>query len=311
MNNSYNVLIVGGGLVGMYAASLAKDKGLNPLLIEATNKLGGQPASLYPKKLIFDLPTYDQITGEEIVKNAKNQLFKQLKQEDVLLNTSLISYEIKNNDIVCHLSNNKEIVVKYMIIATGNGLFEPILLEIPGTKNNKKVLYNISDPISIKNQQIVVLGGGDSAVDLANLLSQENHVSIIHRRDTFRATGNNVSLLYKNNVNTIMSASLIEIKDNTLTYKIPDKETNIKFDKLIVQYGQKFNTNLDIFKAINKSQLNQFIVNENMQTNFSNIFAIGNCCDYPNRPNLISLGFGEAAKAIMYIVSKEHVYPNL
>lgn len=311
MKIQHNLLIIGGGLVGMYAASLAKNKGLSPLLIEASPTLGGQPTFLYPHKEIVDLPSIASILGSEVVNNSIHQLHQWLKDEEIMLNTQLTKLVYQDNAIVCHLSNNEVVEVKYVILATGNGFFAPNLLEVPGAKDHPHIHYLVNDQNQFKNKHIVVLGGGDSAVDLANNLSKDNRVTIIHRRDMFRANGENVEQLAKNKVEVILNALCDRVEDNTLIYhdKVTNEEKSIKFDEMLVQYGQKYNNNLkDVISDLKVDETNRFVVDRIQQTNLKNIFAVGNCCNYENRVNLISLGYGEAAIAVMYIANKEHDY---
>lgn len=230
-----------------------------------------------------------------------------------MLNTQLVHFSYVDNLINCELSNQETIQVKYLVLATGNGFFSPNLLEIDGAKDHPNIHYSLSSVSNINNKKILILGGGDSAVDLANNLAKttNNHITIIHRRDQFRANGENVNQMSSNHIQIILNALCQRIENNKLFYldKISNIEKSIEFDEILVQYGQKYNNNLrEVVPSLKVDEVNRFVVDGNQQTNLKNVFAVGNCCNYPHRPNLISLGYGEVARAIMYIADIEHDY---
>ena len=309
----YDVLILGGGPVGCFAAYLANDKGLKTVLVESTNQLGGQPINLFAQKNITDYPGFASINAKQLVDNLVNQL-KHHDEIDIFLNKQLISF--KNQNGMCNFVFNDGLIIetKFLIIATGNGSFFPNLLQIPGSENNKKLHYIVQPYEEYNDKKVIILGGGDSAVDWANNLANKTtaDISIIHRRDIFRANGENVKLLSKNNVDILLNKECLKINDNTLFVKdnLSKIEESISFDNIIIQYGQKINNTLiePILTNVEHNVGNKIIVNRNQQTNIDNIYAIGNACTYINRPNMIITGHGEAAVAINDIITKIKKY---
>ena len=309
----YDVLILGGGPVGCFAAYLANDKGLKTVLVESTNQLGGQPINLFAQKNITDYPGFASINAKQLVDNLVNQL-KHHDEIDIFLNKQLISF--KNQNGMCNFVFNDGLIIetKFLIIATGNGSFFPNLLQIPGSENNKKLHYIVQPYEEYNDKKVIILGGGDSAVDWANNLANKTtaDISIIHRRDIFRANGENVKLLSKNNVDILLNKECLKINDNTLFVKdnLSKIEESISFDNIIIQYGQKINNTLiePILQNVEHNVGNKIIVNRNQQTNIDNIYAIGNACTYINRPNMIITGHGEAAVAINDIITKIKKY---
>ena len=311
MNKScYDILILGAGPVGLYAAALAHDKGLSVKIIEATNQIGGKVVNLFPNNLIHDFPSYQNILATELV----NNLVATVQNANIKINTNeeLIHFVKSDDGFECK-TTNEEFLTKSIILAIGNGFFTPNKLEIIGA-NTDKVTYKVSSNLhDYDNKDIIILGGGDSAVDFANNIKTNSsaNVTIIHRRDVFRANGENVNKLNKNNVNIILNAELKEIKDDKLLLvdKISHKENQVHFDTIIVQYGQKINTSLPAcYQNIKHNEFGKFIVDRYQQTNIENVYAVGNCCFYPNRGNLIIIGHGEAATAVLEILRKLKKY---
>ncbi len=311
-----NVLVIGAGPVGLYAAYLAKEKGLNVLLIEASKTIGGQPLVLYPVKDVHDYPGYTSISAIDLVENFVKQC--QHLKVDILTEITLKSY-IRNDEhtLKCLLSNGSIVITNNIVIATGNGLFLPNKLEIPGAEENPYIQYLVNSYQPYINKNIVILGGGDSAVDWANNIRTKANanVSIIHRREEFRANGVNVAKLYDNKVNVILNSDSIEIKNKktlVIKNKTSERVSDINFDYLIVQYGQKVDLNLPSWmNEISLTTTKKIIVNRNNETNIKNIYAIGNIVGYINRPNMIIAGHGEAANAINDIVMKIRDYEAL
>ena len=311
MKYDYDVIVLGAGPVGSYCAYLASNKGLKTLLVEATNKNGGQPLNLYAYKQIVDFPLFSSISAIDFVNKINEQLATEKKVETIY-NTKMTDFEIKDNVIYCHF-NDKVIKTKNIIIATGNGIFSPNLLEIPGSLNHPDVEYIVRPYSHYQNKEVVILGGGDSAVDWANNIAKNTNakINIIHRRDVFRANGENVDCLAKNNVNVYLNKQCLKIEGNILYFKdnVSGKEENIKFDKLIVQYGQKIDVNPPQYiQKLEHTPANKIIVNHSQMSNINGIYAIGNACFYNNRPNLIIAGMGEAAMAINDILIKIKKY---
>ncbi|GHU48686.1 hypothetical protein FACS1894218_6320 [Bacilli bacterium] len=159
---TYDTLIIGGGPAGIFAAYLAKNKGLSPLLIEANNCLGGQPLMLYSQKLIHDYPGYKEIKTHELM----NNLIEQLNSTSVeaLLKTTITSYNKIAEVFSVKLSNGHEIKTKSIIIASGAGIFSQNKLDVPGA-DATNIEYAVRDLKEYKGKDVIILGGGDSAVD--------------------------------------------------------------------------------------------------------------------------------------------------
>ena len=310
-NNQYDVVVLGGGTAGCYCAFLSDNKGLKTLLVEVNDKLGGQPLNLYAHKHIKDFPLFQSITANEFVQKLDEQLHTS-KNIDIVYNVKINDFEIKDELIYLQI-NNHQVVTKNIVIATGNGISKPNLLEIPGA-NIDKVKYIVEPFNTYNDKNVVILGGGDSAVDWANNIVKHStaKITIIHRRDVFRASGENVNELMKNkNIKVLLNKQCLRIENNTLFIKdnVDGCEQSLNFDEIIVQYGQKMDMAPEKYiQKLNCANGNKIIVDHNQKTNLDHVYAIGDVCYYSNRPHLIIAGMGEAAMAINDIVIKTRNY---
>jgi thioredoxin reductase (NADPH) len=160
MNNKYDLLIIGGGPVGIFCAFLAHNKGLKPLIIEANSSFGGQPNILYSQKEVHDYPGFKSIKAYEIF-NMLLQQFNSVKIDN-FVNTTLKQCNFFNKSFNIELSNEKKVNASNIVLACGNGIFNPNKLEI---KTNNKIHYIVKPFEFYKNKKVIILGGGDSAVD--------------------------------------------------------------------------------------------------------------------------------------------------
>ena len=259
-----DIIIIGGGPVGIYASTLASLHGLNGLLIEGLNNLGGQLSSLYPEKDIVDLPGFKSITAQGFINELLNQ----------------------NNNLTNKL-----------------GVFAPRKIGLENENQFKNIIYSMQNKNLYKDKEMVILGGGDSAVDWANTLSSIcKKVTIIHRRDEFRAKEEAVKQMSINNVNILKPYQVKALKgDNDIAQELiitnNDEETSIHFDYLFVNYGL-ISTPI---KCDLQTLLGAYKVDTSMMTSEQNIFAIGNACQYLGKVKNITCGLGEAVIAITKI----------
>ena len=301
-----DVLIVGAGPTGLFCAHQLGIIGLKCEIVDNLDKLGGQCIELYPDKPIYDIPAIPECTGEELT----NNLIEQIKPFNFKSHLSDRVQEIKNeNDRwLVKTSKGKEFLTTNIIIAGGVGSFEP--RKFP-TKNcekfeGKSVLYSIKDKTIFKDKSVVIFGGGDSALDWAIELSKNSKVTLIHRRDEFRAAGASVEKLYElkkeNKLDVLTKYSIKDVKGNgkleSVEIKGDDGEIRsintdyvLGFFGLIMQLGPILDWGLNIDKKLIP------VNTENFETNKKGIFAIGDICFYPGKLKLILSGFHEGALA--------------
>lgn len=301
--NYYDITIIGGGPVGIFAATYSCMRQAKTQVIESLNQLGGQVGALFPSKTLYDIPGFSSIKGEELVNNLLNQNSQFNPQ--IFLNETVKSIS-KNENGFTIITDKKTTYSRTVIIATGVGAFQPRRLAIENAQKyeNKQLRYFVKNLNDFVGKDVVIAGGGDSAVDWAlEILNIAKSVRLIHRRDKFRALESNVNSLKQANVvfetpylinnltnqNEKLKISLKKVKEDTT------KE--IITDFLLVNYG--FISDNKTLKNWNLETNNNLIkVKTNMETSIPGIFAIGDIIDYPGRVNLIATGFGEAPIAI-------------
>lgn len=298
----YDLAIIGGGPVGLFAAHFAHLHGLNTILFDSLSELGGQPKMLYPFKQITDIPAFGKIRAHELIP----RLTDGLKDETDIATNHKVENIVKTTD---GFTIDDSVFVRSIIIATGAGAFKPKELPLKMNEDIKKrIHYFIKDPKEFANQTIGVFGGGDSALDLALELANYADIKLIHRRDQFRGLESNVQKLKSLKNVEILTPYLpkdIQLIDNKLDISLKkmggDEIRHEQFDQIMVAYGFRANNRFVKKWGIDLDGTT-IPVDRAMETNIDGIYAVGDVVSYPGRVPLIALGFGEAQIAITSIM---------
>lgn len=312
----YDITIIGGGPVGLFAAFYAGLRGMTVKIIESLSELGGQPAILYPEKVIYDIPAYPALTGAELTDNLIKQISRFEDRTTVCLKEEVQSFE-KNNQGFTIQTNKGQHSSKAIIIACGNGAFAPRTLGLEGEESfaEKNIFYNVHQLDQFAGKNVVICGGGDSAVDWAlALYGLAESVTIVHRRDAFRAHEHSVELLKASGVKILtpyIPNQLIgengQVSQIVLQKVKSEDSLTLDLDALIVSFGfSTSNKNLKNWQLDYKRS--SILVNHLYQTNQEGIFAIGDAADYEGKVDLIATGFGEAPIAVNQAIN--YIYPE-
>ncbi len=316
----FDITIIGGGPTGLFTAFYGGMRQASVKIIESLPQLGGQLSALYPEKYIYDVAGFPKIRAQELINNLKVQMAK--FEPTVVLEQSVEKLE-KQKDGVFKLTTNQEAhYSKSVIITAGNGAFQPRRLELEsaGQYEKKNLYYFIEDLHQFAGQKVVVFGGGDSAVDWALMLEPiAAKVTIVHRREKFRAHEHSVENLYNSKVEVktpYVPAELIGdtngIKQVVLKTVNGEETETIDVDSVICNYG--FVSSLGPIKEWGlEIEKNSIVVNSKMETNIPGIYAAGDICTYAGKTKLIACGFGEAPTAVnnakSYIDPKARIQP--
>ena len=300
-----DILIIGAGPTGLFAVFEAGLLQLKCHIIDALPQPGGQLAELYPKKPIFDIPGYPSVLAGELVDNLMEQI-KQFQPGFTLSETAETIDKLEDGTFVVTTNKGTKHHAKAVAIAGGLGTFEP---RKPAIENiafyeEKGVEYFVKNPDQFKDKNIVIAGGGDSALDWSVFLSNvAKSVTLVHRRNEFRGALDSVEKVQElkkmGKINLITPAEVVAVHGENhveaVTLDINGEHQKIETDFFIPLFGLTpklgaiANWGLEIEK--NAIKVNNAL---DYQTNIEGIYAIGDVNVYPGKLKLILCGFHEA-----------------
>lgn len=318
----YDITIIGGGPTGLFTAFYAGLRQMKVKIIDSLPELGGQLATLYPEKYIYDVAGFPKVRAQDLVE----QLVKQTNYfEPTICLNQFVETLVRTDNKTIKLTTNKGVhLTKTVVLTAGNGAFRPRKLKIDNVDQyeGKNLHYFINDLEQFRNKNVLVCGGGDSAVDWALMLeSLAKKVTLVHRRDKFRAHEHSVKQLLDSNID-IKTPYVPEsfrgdgefIHELVLRHsKDKNNIETIKVDDVIVNYG--FISSLGpIVDWGLEIERNSIVVNTKMETNIPGVYAAGDICTYNGKVKLIATGFGEAPTAVNnaknFINPEEKVQPR-
>lgn len=304
----YDITIIGAGPSGLFAGFYAGMRKNKVQILDSLAIPGGQLTALYPEKTIHDVPGYFAVKAENLVAD----LVKQTAQFGVPVRLSEKVTDIvptSHQGVYEVVTTKSRYLTKSVIIATGNGSFAPKTLQTDEVSevDDAKILYRVTDKQQFTDKHVAIAGGGDSAIDMALMLADvAASVSLIHRRDAFRAHESSVDKLHASTVDVLTPVTIRKMVDHGTGLQVTlSDDRALEVDYMIVQHGFLSN-NKDIRSwSIDLEMKRQhFIVDAHYQTNCENIYAIGDTANYDGKLGLIVEGFKEGPHAINQIMSK-------
>ena len=323
MTKDVDILIVGAGPVGLFTVFEAGLLGLKCHLIDNLDKIGGQCAELYPEKPIYDIPGVPFQTAQQHV----DALIEQIKpfEYEISLNERVdsISKESHENNITqwrVATSDGQEFITKNIFIAAGAGSFEPRRppnIENPDALMENGVSYAVQSKKRYENKDVIIFGGGDSALDwTVELADIAKSISLVHRRDAFRGAQHTEAqmreLVKQGKVNLLTPYQIHSIigEDKVTGAELKNFDTKeieeVAADELLFLFGlnKKLGPILDWELELNEKKIS--VNTENFQTNKDGIFAVGDINDYPGKLDLILCGFHETTLAVQEAYRRIH-----
>lgn len=314
-----DICVVGAGPVGLFSVFEAGLLKMRCHLIDALPQVGGQLSEIYPQKPIYDIPGYPTIKAQELVDNLMLQIAP-FKPSFTLGERVEIIERLDDGSLIIKTNENTQVKAKVLVIAGGLGCFEPRKPEIKSLEQfeGKGVAYMVRDPEKFRDKDIVIAGGGDSALDWTIYLSEiAKSTTLIHRNESFRGAPDSTEKVFdlasKSKIKLLLQSNVISLEGNGhltgLSVQAKDQTIqSLPTDYFIPLFGlsPKLGPIANWGLNISKSAIEVNTVD--YQTNVERIYAIGDINTYPGKLKLILTGFHEAA--MMCQSAFKFVYPN-
>lgn len=313
-----DVLIIGAGPVGLFAVFELGLFDMKCHLIDILDRPGGQCAELYPEKPIYDIPGYPSISAQGLVDRLMEQIAP--FHPTFTFSRMVTSLERLDDGGFRVTTDEEEIFeAKVVVIAAGGGSFQPKRPPIAGVEHyeGKSVFYSVRRMEDFRDHDLLIVGGGDSALDWTlNLQPVARSVTLVHRRPEFRAAPDSVNKMYALQemkkldfqVGQVTALSGDDGVLRTATIKGPDGELEIACTRLLPFFGLTMKLGPIADWGLNLHENLIPVDTEKFQTSVPGIFAIGDINWYPGKLKLILSGFHEAA--LMAQAAKRIVSPG-
>ena len=305
-----DVVIVGAGPCGLFQVFELGLQGLKAEIVDALPYVGGQCVELYPDKPIFDIPAVPECTGQQLTDRLLQQI-EPFKAGTHLDQTVDILDKRGDNDFYLKTSTGQEFECRAVVVASGAGSFTPVRVRVEGIEKfeDSQLFYRVRNPQAHADKDIVILGGGDSALDWAlSLADTAKSITVVNRTERFRAAEASVNKLNaladagkaKVLLGTLKSFGEKDGKLSELTFQMRDEEKSelkLPVDDLLVFFGlsPKLGPVENWGMALEKKLLT--VDMSTFETSVPGVYAIGDINTYKGKKKLILSGFHEAALA--------------
>jgi len=311
-----DLLIIGAGPTGLFAAYYAGFRGLRVAIVDSLPELGGQITAMYPEKQILDVAGFPTVKGRDLVE----ALVEQAGTADptYLLGRTAGTLVEHDDTVVVGLDDGTTVTAGAVLITAGIGKFTPRVLPAGEEFLGRGMEYFVPSFAPYAGKDVVIVGGGDSAFDWAlHLQPVARSVALVHRRDAFRAHERTVAAVKASGVEIITKAEVTGLSGDGVLEEVEITQQGVattrKAQAVVAALG--FVADLGAMKDWGlELEKRHVVVDAGMHTNFKRVLAAGDITEYPGKVRLIAVGFGEAATAInnaaVVIDPTAHVFPG-
>ncbi len=314
-----DLTIIGAGPAGLYAAYYAGFRGLSTAIVDSLPEPGGQVAALYPEKAIYDVAGFPTVKGQALIEACVEQAAQY--EPSYLLGhraETLVPHDDGTFTITTH--KGARLTTRAVLITGGIGTFTPRPLPDATEFEQRGLVYFVRELETMRDKDVLIVGGGDSAVDWGlNLEGIARSITLIPRRDRFRAHEDSVNKLRASTarVETFHEVAQIHGDEHVEAVTIfdngSDERETVKCQAVVAALG--FVSDLGPLKSWDVEIDGRHVkVDTRMTTNIPGVFAAGDITDYEGKVRLISVGFGEAATAVnnaaVHIDPSKRVFPG-
>ncbi|MBN9493918.1 NAD(P)/FAD-dependent oxidoreductase [bacterium] len=306
----FDLTIIGAGPTGIFTAFYAGLRGMRTKIIEALPEPGGQLAVLYPEKLIYDVPGHPKILAKDLVQQLMQQVA--LFQPEFVFGERIetLTHVTANDEDVWRLgSSGHAHLTRTVVITAGIGAFTPNRLDRPGIDafEGEGVYYFVKDKRPFRGKRLLIVGGGDTAVDWClNLKDWASEITLIHRRDEFRAHEASLTSLRMSDIPMLTHWELKrvhgadgQVTGATIFENRTGEERNLDVDAVLINIGFKASLGTISSWGLDLADIRHIRTDGFMATNLPGVFAAGDIAavDGSEPLNLIVTGFAQAAIA--------------
>ncbi|MGI5220349.1 NAD(P)/FAD-dependent oxidoreductase [Nocardia sp. CA-290969] len=298
-----DILVVGAGPAGLFAAYYAGFRGLRVAVIDALSEPGGQVSAMYPEKEILDIAGFPAVKGRELI----GRLLEQAAPYDpvyLLGEQARTLTHTPDGRAVVGTGSGRTITAGAVVVTGGIGTFTPRPLAQGLDFLDRGLSYFVPDLSAHAGRDVVIVGGGDSAFDWAvHLEPVAASVTLVHRRDRFRAHGSTVAKVRDSSVRMLVNSDIAAVRGNgwitevDVHHKADKSVTTLPAQSVIAALG--FTADLGPLTDWGlRIENRHIVVDTRMRTGVPRVYAAGDITDYPGKVRLIAVGFGEAATAV-------------
>ena len=296
-----DLLVLGAGPTGLFATYYAGFRGLRVVLVDSLPALGGQIMALYPEKYIGDVAGFPAVKGRDLVAGLVAQA-RSAGATHLLERTAMELHDALDGVRVL-LDDGTEVAAKAVLVTAGIGKFSPRPLPSGTEWVGRGVEFFVPDFEPYRGKNVLVVGGGDSAFDWAEHLEPvAASVTLVHRREAFRAHERTVATVRASSVTILTRAQIVELRGPEVLHEAvisvdgePDRV--VPCDAVVAALG--FVADLGPLQDWGlETSRRHLVVDSAMRTTHPRVFAAGDVTEYPGKVRLIAVGFGEAATAV-------------